>query len=364
LKNSIILSQRLRNQELSSPALTSVRDVVRRLGAVQAQDFAGAKWALGLRTSGVTNDRVHEAYNRGEIIRTHLLRPTWHFVVPEDLRWLLEFTGPRVNARTAPNYRRFELDAPFFKRSHRAITKALKGGIHLTRAELKTALNRAGVETGDPVRLAHIMLRAELDGVVCSGGLKGKQFTYALLEERVPAAKTLTSEESLAELTRRYFSSHGPAAVPDFVWWSGLTVNEARRGIAMIERELDKFTAAETVYWSGAAAVAPAKPPLRSAHLLPPFDEYTVAYKYRELLFDSNGASGELTSSDALGPAVIVDGKIAGTWKAALNKGSLAITINPSRDLKKRDRLLIRDAAERYAAFVGNKSHLFLINSG
>ncbi len=348
--------------------------MVRRLGAVQAQDFAGAKWALGLRTAGVTNDSVQEAYNRGDIIRTHLLRPTWHFVVPEDIRWLLEFTGPRVNARTGPNYRRFELDEPFFKRSHRVITQALKGGIHLTRAELKTALNRSGIETGDPVRLAHIMLRAELDGLVCSGGLKGKQFTYALLEERVPAAKMLTSEESLAELTRRYFSSHGPAALPDFVWWSGLTVNEARRGIAMIERELESFslkrTGSEVVYWS--ALSGRASPPVHAAHLLPvhgahllpPFDEYTVAYKYRELLFDRNGAPGKLTTGDALGTTVIVDGKIAGTWKAASNKGSLAITINPSRDLKKRDHLLIRDAAARYAAFLGNKSHVFLINSG
>jgi hypothetical protein len=143
--------------------------------------------------------------------------------------------------------------------------------------------------------------------------------------------------------------------VPDFVWWSGLTVNEARRGIAMIERELESFslqrTGSEVVYWSAASGTA--SQPVHAAHLLPPFDEYTVAYKYRELLFDRNGASDELTKWDALGPTVIVDGKIAGTWKAASNKGSLAITINPSRDLKKRDRLLIRDAAERYAAFLG-----------
>jgi hypothetical protein len=346
LNTSNIISQRLQNQELSSPTFASAADVVRQFGAVQAQDFAGAKWALALRTVGMTNDDVEQAFNRGEILRTHLLRPTWHFVVPEDIRWLLQLTGPRVNAKCGSAYRRFELDEPLLKRSNRTIVKALKGGKHLTRAELKSALDRAGIVADDTVRLAHILIRAELDGVVCSGPRRGKQFTYALLEERVPATKALTRDESLAELTRRYFSSHGPATLADYVWWSGLTVNDAKHGIAMIESDLNS----DGVYWSAAASTSPSVK--RSAHLLPAFDEYTVAYKDRELLLDRTEGISTFTNSDAIGPRVIVDGKIAGAWKAAPDNGSLNIALTSCKTLNTRDQRLIRQAAERYATFL------------
>ena len=201
------------------------------MGAVQAQDFAAAKWALALRMRSATDHSIEQAFNDGQIIRTHLLRPTWHFVAPEDIRWLLQLTGPRVNLKCGSAFRRFELDAAVFKRSHRALINALKGGKHLARAELRTVLDRAGVATGDGIRFQHILIRAELDGVICSGPRQGKQFTYALLEERVPPAKPLTRDEALVELTRRYFTSHGPANLQDFVWWSGLTTADARRGI-------------------------------------------------------------------------------------------------------------------------------------
>ena len=323
------VDRRLRSHKLGSPTFQQPAEVVRWFGAVQAQDFHGAKWAVALRMRDGSHAAVEAAFNRGEVLRTHLLRPTWHFVAREDIRWLLQLTAPRINVRCGPNYRKFELDAGVFKRSHRMLVNALKGGKHLTRSVLKAELNRAGITADDTVRMAHILIRAELDGVVCSGPRDGKQFTYALLEERVPAASMLTRDEALAELTRRYFTSHGPATLADYVWWSGLTTNDARRGIALVERDLDKVTVKETVYWTGAAPV-PAGKSVHTAHLLPAFDEYNVAYKDRQVVIDA--ASG-LTTGDVLGPVVMVDGKIVGTWKS-----STEITVNLGRSLSQEEK--------------------------
>ena len=343
IKSVLLVDQRLRSHKLASPTFQQPADVVRWFGAVQAQDFYGAKWALALRMRDATNAIVEEAFNRGEILRTHLLRPTWHFVAPEDIRWLLQLTAPRVNVRCGPNYRKFELDAGVFKRSHRVITNALKGGKHLTRSVLKAALNRAGIAADDAVRLAHILIRAELDGVVCSGPRNGKQFTYALLEERVPPARTLTPDEALAELARRYFTSHGPATLADFVWWSGLTTNDARRGIALIERDLEKVAVSESVYWN-AGSSARVKASAHAAHLLPSFDEYNVAYKDRQVVIDA--ASG-LTTSDVLGPVVMVNGRIIGTWRS-----STEIAVYSGGILSKQEKIAITKAAERYADYL------------
>jgi hypothetical protein len=330
-KSDLVLA-RLHNQKLLSSRFEKPVDVVRWLGAVQAQDFNAAKWALALRMRKATDAAVEAAFNKGEILRTHVMRPTWHFVAPDDIRWLLQLTAPRVNLRAGPNYRKFELDASVFKRSNKIFTKALQGGKHLTRTILKSMLNAAGIDVTDPVRLAHILLRAELDGVICGGPRVGKQFTYALLEERAPATKTLDRDEALAELTRRYFRSHGPATLQDFVWWSGLTVEDARRGLAQV----------------GTPRSARTKQSSRnSAHLLPAFDEYFVAYKDREI------PSGSLTTWDVLGPTFIIDGIAAGTWKRT---GRGDIQLNPARALKNSEKLALKEASDRYAVYLGDIS--------
>ena len=320
-----LVSARLQNQKLGSSRFSKAADVVRWMGAAQAQDFNAAKWALGLRMRKATDAVVEEAFNKGEILRTHVMRPTWHFVAPEDIRWLLQLTSPRVNLRAGPNYRKFELDAALFKRSNKIFTTALQGGKHLTRPALKSKLNAAGIDANDGVRLAHILLRAELDGVICSGPRIGKQFTYALLEERAPVAKTLDRDEALAELTQRYFRSHGPATLQDFVWWSGLTVEDAKRGIAQVGTPGFKGTKQS------------------SAHLLPAFDEYFVAYKDRQI------AAGPLSTWDVLGPTFIIDGIAAGKWKRT-NSGT--IDLNPSRPLTKSENLALKVAIDRYLTFI------------
>jgi len=327
-----LVAARLNNQKLSSSKLGRAVDVVRWFGAVQAQDFNAAKWALALRMRNATDAVTEEAFNKGEILRTHVMRPTWHFVAPGDIRWLLELTAPRVNLRAGPNYRKFELDAAVFKRSNKTFIKALQGGKHLTRPALKTLLNAAGIDANDGVRLAHILLRAELDGVICSGPRIGKQFTYALLEERTPAARALNRDEALAELTRRYFRSHGPATVQDFVWWSGLTVEDARRGIAQVGTPRSPRTKQSSP---------------NSAHLLPAFDEYFVAYKDRQI------AAGSLSTWDVLGPTFIIDGIAAGTWKRT-NSGN--VELNASKVLKESEKLALKQAVDRYSTYLGDIS--------
>ena len=186
---------RLHNQRLSASEFKKPVDVVKWLGAVQAQDYLRAKWALGLRMQGATDETVERAFADGEILRTHVMRPTWHFVTRADIRWLLKLTAPRVNAAFSSNYRKFELDDAVFKRSNKALASALRNGSQLTREDLRIVVQRAGVAADDLVRFIHILARAELDGVICSGGRKGKQFTYALLDERAPETKALTRDE-------------------------------------------------------------------------------------------------------------------------------------------------------------------------
>ena len=347
MNSAELVSQRLYNQKLSCPTLRRPADVVRWFGAVQAQDFNGAKWALGLRMRTTTDAAIQQAYNEGQILRTHLMRPTWHFVTCDDIRWLLALTAPRVNIKAGPNYRKLELDAAFFKRSTKVLIKALQGGKHLTRAALKSALNDAFVVTGDPVRLAHILLRAELDGVVCSGPMIGKQFSYALLEERARPAKQLTRDEALAKLSERYFASHGPATLQDFVWWSGLTAADARRGIEMIDRQLRTELVAEKTYFRPRQG-RPSNASSPSAHLLPPYDEYNVAYKERQLVIDTNAF---LSDWGLLGPAVIVDGKAVGTWKRTDKKNLVSVSLSILRMLSKSEERAISDAVRRFEQF-------------
>lgn len=338
-----LIEQRLLNQRLSAPEFRKPVEVVRWFGAVQAQDFEAAKWALALRMQSATNATIEEAFNRGAILRTHVMRPTWHFVAREDIRWLLELTAPAVNVRCGSGYRMFELDDAVFKRSRKVFERALRDGKHLSRAELRRKLNESGVEANDTVRMGHILIRAELDRVVCSGPRVGKQLTYALFDERVPPAKTIDRDEALAKLTRLYFRSHGPATLQDFVWWSGFSIADARRGLEITG--LEKMTMGEKLYWSVESSEVPGRSST-TAHLLPVYDEYFVAYKDRESVFGSqNGRS----TWDSLGPAVVINGIAAGTW----NK---SIELKLTRTLKKTERVAVEQAITRAVTYFGEIS--------
>lgn len=350
MNKSLIVSQRLRNQRLKATEFRKPVEVVRWFGAMQAQEFNAAKWAIAQRLQSATNDSIEQAFNDGKIIRTHVLRPTWHFVSPKDIRWLLELTAPRVNIASGSAYRRFELDDRVFKQTNKVLIRALKGGKHLTRNVLKKILHESGVSVDEPVRLAYIILRAELDALICSGPREGNQFTYALLEERVPETKRVDRDKALATLTLTYFRSHGPATLHDFMWWSGLTAVDAKRGIEMVQRHLIKTSHEDKVLW-GPRSEDSVNQSTTSVSLLADFDEYVVAYKDRSAVFDSND---RLTMANGvLGRTVIIDGKIVGSWKQMNNKGSLNILLQLLRSLTNSERIAIAKAVDRYTKFLG-----------
>ena len=348
MTNLDIAHQRLYNQHIAGSPFEKPEEVVAWLGAVQAQDYLGAKWALGLRMQQGTGEVIEQALAEGTILRTHLMRPTWHFVTPADIRWILALTAPRVNGVNGSMYRKLELDEALFRRSNALIAKALQGGQQLTRAELGSALAEAGI-VAEGLRLGYIIHRAELDAVVCSGGRRGKQLTYALLDERAPQAKTLARDEALAELTKRYFASHGPAMVQDFAWWSGLTKADAKAGLEMSRSHLVEEVVDGRSYWRS-SALPTAENSSPTAYLLPPYDEYTIAYKDHRAILDPRHAQ---PARDAVyGGAIVIDGQVAGYWRRTFKKATVVIELNPFMALNEAQYRAIRAAAEGYGAFV------------
>jgi hypothetical protein len=346
-----IAHQRLYNQHLVDAPFEKPDDVVRRLGAVQAQDYAAAKWAIAQRTQGVTDAAIDQAFADGAILRTHVMRPTWHFVTPADIRWMLMLTAPRVNAVNAYYYRKLELDEVTFARSNAVLIKALQGGKQLTRPELASILQQAGIATDNLLRLGYLIIRAELDGIVCSGALRGKQHTHALLDERAPQARTLDHDEALVELTRRYFTSHGPATVQDFVWWSGLTTAEARTGLEMAKSWLAQEVIGGQTYWLPQERPA-GKNPSPTAYLLPNYDEYLVGYKDRSASLDPAQAKLTALGNAVFNHVIVIDGRVVGTWKRTLKKETVIITPSLFTPLGQVEEQTVAEAARRYGAFL------------
>jgi hypothetical protein len=350
MTRSDIAQQRLRNQHLVSPTFTTPADVVKWFGAMQAQDYAGAKWTVGQRMADATDATIEDAFARGTILRTHVMRPTWHFVLPADIRWMLELTAPRVKASVASYCRKHRLDEALFEKTNKIIARALRGGRHLTREALRDALARSGIVV-DNIQFMFVLLRAEVDALICSGPRQGKQFTYALLEERVPAAKPRPRDEAVAELTWRYFRSHGPATLADFIWWSGLLTRDAKSGIEMLGKRLTKLVAEEKTYWM-AANVELDRQSSEAAYLLPTYDEYLIAYKDRSASIRP-GRPSDMRINPKLMSHVLIGGSLIGRWKGTTNQTKATIELGLFTPPGKKETRAIAEAASRYGAFLG-----------
>ena len=356
MNGSDVLLRRLRTQRVACPEaqkFASVPEAVRWMGAVQSQDYLAAKWAVGQRVRGCTEVAFDGAYSRGEILRTHVMRPTWHFVAPEDLRWMLALTAPRVNALRAYQNRRHELDGPTFARCYAVIARTLRNGNHATRDELGEVLDKAKIG-GGPDRRGHILLGAELEGLVCSGPLRGKSHTYALVEERAPRVARLPSrEEALCELARRFFQSHGPATLKDYAWWSGLTVADAQAGIEGSLPALAREVVGERTYFFDDRG------PHRvlddgAVHLLPNFDEYALAYVDRENMLDVRHRSRLGEHRNLLFANLVVrKGRVVGTWQRKLTNKTVSVATRLFVRPGTADRRALARAIEGYARFLG-----------
>ena len=299
---------------------------MRWLGAVQSQDYPGGKWAVAQRTRGVVDAGLDRAFNDGRILRTHVMRPTWHFVMPEDIRWLLALTGPRVNRTTASYYRRHGIDAAMVAKARKAVEKRLAGNNHRTRAELETVYADAGIIL-DNLGRSFLTAHLELDAIICSGAMRGKQHTYALIEERAPAAPVPSRDEMLTELVVRYFTSHGPAGIADFCWWSGLTVADAKRGLAAAGDLLSEETVGDRPLWAAPSGKAPrpGKPPI--VHLLPNYDEYLISYKHRSDYYDGDHFIVQPPTDAFYRHMVFIDGYLCGRWDRTVTKKGVAVEV-------------------------------------
>ncbi|MDB4919791.1 winged helix DNA-binding domain-containing protein [Mucilaginibacter sp.] len=343
-----IAQQRLYTQHIAAQTFNTPAEIVKYMGAMQAQDYAGAKWAVGMRLQKSNDAAIDKALADGSIIRTHVLRPTWHFVGPADLRWMLNLSAHRIIALSASRERQLKLDNDIFKRSNDVLGKALAGSKQLNRLEMMDVLQQAGIDTNEQ-RFIHLLMRAELDQVICSGARQGKQFTYALFDDRVPKDNQRTKEEALSELVKRYFISRGPATLQDFAWWSGLTLADAKTGLEIIKSELTSTEVNGRTYWMAKdQPLINTKAPV--AYLLPAFDEFAVAYSDRTAAVNSKYLVQ--ARNVIFDPSIVVNNQVVGTWKRVINKNSIEMILNPFGKLNKVQTKAIEMAQKRYQKFM------------
>lgn len=348
-----IPQQRLVQQCIVNPQSTP-SDVVKFLGAVQAQDYLGALWAVGLRTKGATEKSVEEALAQGSIVRTWPMRGTLHFVAAEDVRWMLTLMTPRVIAKVQGRYKQLELTPTVFERAGKIIVSALVGGKRLTRKEIYQLLEEAGISTENS-RGLHILGHLSMERLICFGPRDGKQQTMVLLDEWIAPSRQLSREESLAEITKHYFIGHGPATIQDFVWWTGLTVTDAKNGLELAKDSLHHETINDKKYWFSPKSLS-LKQKSSAIALLPSFDEYLVGYKDRtdvlEVIYNQKVNSG---MNGMFSPVVVRDGQVIATWKRVLQKETVDVAYHPFTSFTSEDQQAMMIEAKKYAHFLGMK---------
>jgi hypothetical protein len=338
---------RLINQHLTNPNFKTVEETVQWFGAVQAQDFLGSLWAVGQRMKDGSEEAVEQALIDRKIVRSWPMRGTLHFVHAKDLRWMLKLLTPRVFKRAASRYRELELTDELFKKSEIIFVQALLGGKQKTREELFALLEKNNISPDDQ-RGIHILCHLAMEGLLCFGARSGKQFTFTLLDEWIPAGKAFNPDNALAEITKRYFISHGPATIQDFVWWSGLTVADAKKGIDMVQTYLTRVVIDEHTYWF--AHSKKVESATRRAWLLPAYDEYTVAYKDRSAIIESNHF---IQAGNGLRPTIVMNGQIIGTWQRELKKHQVIIKPHFFQTSKESEYADFYNASAAYGKFLG-----------
>ena len=342
---------RLANQQIALHPGKTPGDVVAALGAVQAQDYRSALWAIGLRLPAATEADVERAVADRTIVRTWPMRGTLHFVRATDVRWMLGLLASRAVARSAYRRRQLGLEDTDIVRGRHVLVEALQGGRQRTRPEMMDALQCAGIETVEQ-RGNHIVRALAQEGLICLATHRGAQPTFALLSEWVPDARALDRDEALCELARRYFAGHGPATLQDLLWWSGLTTAEALSAVELAGHDLARYTVGDTVYWMPPAL--PDLPPVATAvHLLPAFDEYLLGYRDRSAVLDADAGRRVVPGGNGMFlPIIVVNGRVAGTWKASRSKHAVAVARDLFSSLAATESRALDTAVEEYARFV------------
>lgn len=348
-----IAGLRLLSQQLVMSKFETLGQLVGYFGAMQAQDYAMAKWAIGvrLRTGEKTID---ETIANAEIIRTHVFRGTWHFVAAEDIRWMLQVTAPHGKKAIMAMFKRFSLDEKAVLSLHKKIEKLLSGNNHLTREEIILEMDlteriKAGLHP------SWITISAELDGLLCNGSMREKQHTYALLEERLPITKAISREEALGKLAGVYFTSHGPATLQDFIWWTGLTITEAKLALELIKPVFESVKIDQQTYWLE-KEVLDMQGDFKSIHFLPAFDEFLIGYTDRTASISKENQRQVFTNNGLFKPVIVVNGKVTGTWKRTFKKDGVLIEIQFFTSVEAKQKKEICRAAEEYGHYAGLKT--------
>lgn len=347
---------RLQNQQIAGSRFKNPHEIVAWMGAMQAQDYNMAKWAVGIRLPGLTDPLVEQAIDEGKIIRTHLLRPTWHLVSSDDIHWILELTAPHVKRLMRARHKELGLTDQIVTQSKLLVEKALAGGVHQTRDEIITRLQNAGL-VSNREQVSHLMLICELDGLICSGATKGKKQTYALLEERVPKPAHTNREEALAKLANRYFTSHGPATILDFIWWSGLPVKDARKALEMVKPGFASEEINNQEYWFAVSGSPPTNPE-NSAFLLPAYDEYIISYKDRTAMLHSENHKKAISDNGFFRPVVVVNGRAIGTWKRIQKKDQSIIEIASFGQENHISEKIFGNTLKQYGQFINQEANM------
>lgn len=345
---------RLLSQQITATQFKTVTDIVDWMGAVQAQDYAMSRWAIGARLPGCNEDQVDEAVHNGQVIRTHVLRPTWHLVKATELPWMLALSAPQIKTSMRSRDKELGLTEEIFTKSNKLLSKMLRDDQHLTREEIMEVLTKGKVASA-PEQAWHLLARAELDAVICSGRIKAQKQTYALLAERIPDGIMLHKEEALGKLAVKYFSSHGPATLKDFIWWSGLPVGDAKKGLELIKSQLIAETVGPETYYLTPqfATITPGRK--TTAYLLPAFDEYLISYKDRTAAIPLTDQEKAFTSNGIFRPIIVVDGEVTGIWKRSVKKDVVQIEAELFKPVNATVQRLLGKQAEAFATFLGKK---------
>lgn len=356
MKLKDIVRIRLYNQQLAAKNFDAPEALVKYMGAMQAQDYTMVKWAVGCRLPEMSDEKVEAALDNGKIIRTHLMRPTWHIAAAEDVYWMIALTAPQIRAAMKSRNASLQFTDALLKKSRNLIEKALDGGKHLTREELFESFKKSKIALDDN-RSSHFLMDAEIEGIICSGAKRGNKQTYALLEARVPVKKKLTREEAMAELAKRYYTSHGPATLKDFVWWSSLQVKDAKAALETVKPMLVSEVIGTETYWFADTLVLPEK--TRSTlHLLPAYDEFLISYKDRTASLADEHNKRIISANGIFYPVVLLDGEVAGQWRKTTSKGVVTLEVTSFRELSKSNHTFIQKAATQYAQFLNAEVRL------
>lgn len=347
---STFLSLRMANQQLNVHDKTSIQELVSYMGIMQAQDFAMSKWAVGMRLENASEHSVEAAINKAEIIRIHVLRPTWHFVAADDVHLMLQLSAQPIKASMKGRHKQMGLTEALFKKSNKIIERALSKK-HCTREELMKDLIKQKIVVTEN-RSSHIMLRAELDGIVCSGEISNNKFTYALLDERINNKKHYSKEEALQLLATKYFQSHGPAKLSDFMWWCGINKTTATHAVSVLDKSFVKESFKKETYWLKQESKTSG---LSNVLLLPSYDEYIISYKDRSQMVDNAASKKVISSNGIFWPVVLVNGKVAGKWSRKIINNEVKINYDLFSPVSSSAKRKLKKSASQYAKFINKK---------